>query len=45
MYITFIFYVPEDGQTVGRNTQITACIQLTLTHLCAFIGTVLQTFK
>jgi len=45
MYITFTFYIPEDGQTVGRNThQITACIKLSLTHLCTFTGTTLQTF-
>ena len=41
MYVTFKFYIPEDGQMVGRNSlEIMVFLKLTSTHLCAFTGTI-----
>ena len=40
MYLTVVFYLPEDGLIVGRNMQEVTVHKLVSIHLCAFVGTI-----
>jgi hypothetical protein len=40
MYLTFLFYLPDDGHMVGRNMyEVNVQYTLILIHLCASVGT------
>jgi hypothetical protein len=39
VYLTYVFYVPEDGHNVGRDMQqFIVYIKPILVQLCAFVG-------
>jgi hypothetical protein len=40
MYSSFVLYLPEDGQMVGRSMyEVTVLYKLISKHLCASVGT------